>query len=116
MGKKIKRSKTGPPPVDPNLEEVDEDRAFAVEYDEDDNEAVLVNHYRRKWGDGFDSDVEHRLNIEEAKALVAVLIQIIDIMIKKANDERLLLLAEKLVEKSTPELIEGNPLKDNPVQ
>lgn len=116
MAKKIKRSKTGPPPVDPNLEEVDEERAFGVEYDDEDNEVVLVNHYRRVWGDNFDADVEHVLNIEEAQALVAILNKIIEVMMKVEADKRLQAIGDKLIEKSTPDMIEGNPLKNNPVQ
>jgi hypothetical protein len=114
--KKIKRSKTGPPPVDPNLEEVSEDRQFEIAYDEDDNEVIIVNHYRRKWGDEMDADVEHGWNISETRAVVQTLNELIDIMLKVETDRRLFQIGDKLVEKSTPELIEGNPLKNNSVQ
>ena len=105
MSKKIKRKPIGTPYVDPELEEVGEERAFEIELDEETNEILLVNHYRRKWGDPMDSDTEHGLNIEEASELVVVLMSMID-HIK----------AKLLVEKITPEPVEGNPMKDNPVQ
>lgn len=109
MAKKIKRSKTGAPAVDPNLEEVDEERAFEIELDEDNNEILFVHHYRRMWGDGFDSDIEHVFTVEEASQMVVVLMKMIDdirtnVMIEKGH-----------VEKATPTPIEKNPLKDNRV-
>lgn len=108
--KKIKRGKTEGHYVNPELEEVDEDRSFELESDEDTNEILLVHHYRRKWGDEMDSDVEHGLNLEEAKDLVAILVQWIEMT------ELKLKVISKVVEKATPIPIEGNPLKDNPVQ
>lgn len=114
--KKIKRSKTEGIYIDPSLEQVEEDRAFDIEYDEEDNEAVLVNHYRRKWDDGFDADVEHRLNIEEAKALVAVLNELIELMIKVETSRMVERIGDKLQEKSTILPVEKNPLKDNLMQ
>jgi hypothetical protein len=107
MAKKIKRNPTEY--VDPNLEEVDEDRAFEVELDDETNEIVFVHHYRRKWGDGFDADVEHGMNIEEAGQLVAVMLSMIQEIQEKSHKEL-------LVEKSTPDVKESNPLKDNPTQ
>jgi len=104
MAKKIKRSKTGSPTIDPNLEEVDEDRAFEIELDEDSNEILFVHHYRHKWGDGFDSDIEHGFTIEEAKQMVVVLLQ----MIEDVENTR----KQNLQKKSTPELLEGNPIKE----
>lgn len=103
MAKKIKRSKTEGTYVDPNLEEVEEDRAFEIEYDEETNEILLVHHYRRKWGDDFEGDVEHGMNISEAKELVVVMLRLIDLM-----DSRLRV---TIKEKSTPIPIEGNPLQ-----
>jgi hypothetical protein len=108
MAKKIKRKPTGTVYIDPELEEVGEERAFEIELDEETNEILMVHHYRRKWGDEMDSDVEHGLNVEEAGALVVVLLDLIQILTDKAN--------ASLVEKATPEPIEGNPMKDNPVQ
>jgi hypothetical protein len=93
------------PFVDPELEEVGEERAFEIELDEETNEIVFVHHYRRKWGDDMDSDVEHALNMEEAMEVINVMINMIDEIKKRV-----------LIEKSTPEPVEGNPMKDNPVQ
>jgi hypothetical protein len=100
MSKKIKRKPTGPPMVDPKLEEVGEDRAFEIELDEETNEIIFVYHYRRKWGDDMDGDVEHGLNMEEAMEMVNVMITMID-----ETKKRL------LVEKATPIPIEGNPMQ-----
>ena len=112
MAKKIKKRPTGPEPVDPNLEEVGEERAFEIELDEEMNEIVIVNHYRRSWGDEFDADVEHGLNLKEAKDLMNVLYRMTEALETKA----MLQAATKVEEKSSPCLIEKNPLKDNPVQ
>lgn len=100
MSKKIKKRPVSQEPVDPQLEEVGEERAFEVEYDEDTNEIIFVHHYRRKWGDEFDADVEHGLNMEEAAELIGVMINIMEMVKKK-------LLIEKVM--NTPE--EENPLK-----
>ena len=103
MSKKLKKRPVSAEPVDPNLEDVDEDRAFAIELDEELNEVVMVHHYRRKWGDGFDADVEHGLNIEEARTLVSILLDLITAMDQRVKSD--------LVEKATLEPIEGNPLR-----
>lgn len=108
MAKKIKRSKTAAEYVDPNLEDVGEERAAEIEYDEDTRETLFVFHYRRKWGDDFDSDIEHGYTMEETRELIVVLMNIVDEDSKRV-------MTEKLVEKSTPEPIEKNPLKDNRV-
>jgi hypothetical protein len=100
MAKKIKRKPIGAPYVDPELEEVGEDRAFEMELDEETNEILFVHHYRRKWGDEFDSDVEHGLNMEEAAEVVNVMINMMDEVKKKL-----------LVEKVTLTPIEGNPMQ-----
>lgn len=106
MTKKIKkRSSSSGEYVDPNLEDVDEDRAFEVELDEESNEIIFVHHYRRKWGDEFEADVEHALNMEEAGELVIVMLNLMDQVKKKILVEKVLPLAE-----------EKNPLKDNPTQ
>jgi hypothetical protein len=105
MAKKIKRKPTGVPFIDPELEEVGEERAFEIELDEETNEIVFVHHYRRIWGDEMDADVEHGLNMEEAMEVVNVMIVMMDSVKKKL-----------LVEKATLVPIEGNPMKDNPVQ
>lgn len=110
--KKIKRSKTGIPAVDPNLEEVDEERAFEIEIDEDEKEVVLVHHYRRMWGDEMDADVEHCLNVQEAGEFIGALINAIDVIQKLTVAER----DAQLVEKATILPEEKNPLKDNTVQ
>ena len=52
MAKKLK--KMAKQIIDLNLEEVDEEHSFEIEYDEETNEVLLVHHYRRQWGDGFD--------------------------------------------------------------
>mgnify|MGYP001618019004 CR=1 FL=1 len=108
MAKKIKRKPSSGEYVDPNLEVVDEDRAFEIELDEELNEIVLVHHYRRKWGDEFDADVEHGLNMDEARALVGALVTLMEVIDQKMKAE--------LVEKATPIPVEGNPLKNNTVQ
>lgn len=108
MAKKIKRKPISEEVTDPMLEEVGEERAFEIELDEEDREIVFVHHYRRKWGDEFDADVEHGLNIEEAGQVVGVMLQ----MIQEIQDNTK---KDKLVEKSTPDMKEGNPLKDNTV-
>jgi hypothetical protein len=103
--KKIKRSKVEGTYVDPELEEVDEERAFEIEADEETNEILLVHHYRRKWGDDFDSDVEHGLNLQEAKNLVSVILRWIDM------EETRLKSIIGIPDKSTPIPIEGNPMQ-----
>lgn len=114
MAKKIKKRPVSPEPVDPNLENVGEDRAFEVEIDEGEEgepgEIVFVHHYRRKWGDDFDADVEHGLNLDEARALMGVLFSMINVLEQKASLENI------VEEKSTPSPVEKNPLKDNSVQ
>lgn len=103
MAKKLKKRPVSAEPMDPNLEQVDEDRAFEIELDEESNEVVMVHHYRRMWGDGFNADVEHGLNIEEARSLVSILLDMITVMDQRAKRD--------LVEKATMEPIEGNPLQ-----
>jgi hypothetical protein len=111
MAKKIKkRPNTSPTPVDPQLEEVGEERAFEVELDEEENEVVFVNHYRQEWGDGFDADVEHGLNLSEVKQLIGVLFSMASTI-----ESKLKMIAE-VKEKSTMEPVEKNPMKDNSVQ
>jgi hypothetical protein len=105
--KKIKRKPTGSPIIDPNLEEVDEERAFEIELDEESKEVVLVHHYRHAWGDEMDADVEHVLNIEEASDLIGALINGIEVLKKLKEAEKM----QVLVEKKTPEPIEGNPMR-----
>lgn len=109
MAKKIKKRPVSSEPVDPNLEEVGEERAFEIELDEEANEVVFVNHYRRKWDDGFDADVEHGLNLEEAKELMGVLFSMIETLERKLE-------VTKLIEKSTVFPVEKNPMRDNSVQ
>jgi hypothetical protein len=106
--KKIKRSKTGVPAVDPMLEEVGEERAAEIEYDEETDEAIFVFHYRRKWGDDMDADVEHGYTMQETKEIVTVLMEIIEESKKQAMTNA--------IEKSTPSTEEGNPLKGNKIQ
>ena len=110
--KKIKRSKTNTPTVDPKLEEVGEERAFEIEIDEEEKEVVLVHHYRRKWGDELEGDVEHCMTIEETGELIAALINCVDELQKLEATEKEAL----LVHKATPTPIENNPMKDNSVQ
>jgi hypothetical protein len=105
--KKIKRSKTSQPTVDPQLEEVGEERAAEIEYDDETDETIFVFHYRRKWGDDFDSDVEHGYTMEETRELVGVLMGILE------ESKRIAM--QNAVEKSTPSVPEGNPLKENKI-
>lgn len=112
MGKKIKRS----PEMDDlakkqqqMLEDVGEDRAFEVELDEEAEEIVMVHHYRRKWQDDFDADIEHVLTLEEAEDLVSTLVQMTEIL-RKARMEKAI---ETVGEKSTIEPIEKNPMQGN---
>lgn len=115
MAKKIKRN----PEMDDlakrnaaQLEDVGEERAFEVELDEETQEVVFVHHYRRKFGDDFDADVEHCMVLEEAHDLVNTLIQ----MVEELKKLRIAQVATMVVEKPTVELIEKNPMKDNPTQ
>jgi len=105
--KKIKRSKTSVPEVDPNLDEVDEDRAMEFDLDEGSKEIIIVHHYRRKWGDEVDADIDHIYTIDEAADLVNILIRMIEDLKKMIIEERNAL----LVEKATPTPIEGNPMQ-----
>lgn len=95
---------------DPKLEQVDEEHAFEIEYDEETNEAVLVHHYRRQWGDGFDADVEHGWSIDDTQAVILELTEILELQKKKLLDQAIS--QGLLIQKSTPEMIEGNPLQD----
>ena len=105
MAKKLK--KMAKQIIDPNLEEVDEEHSFEIEYDEETNEVLLVHHYRRQWGDGFDADVEHAYDIEQNTHLISDLMEILEQQKKKVID--FAITKGLLIEKSTPELIEGNP-------
>ena len=95
--------------IDPNLEEVDEEHAFEIEYDEETNEAVLVHHYRRQWGDGFDSDVEHGWGIEQNSYCIQQLMGILELQKQKVLHSAMV--AGLVVTKSTPDMKEGNPIK-----
>lgn len=113
MGKKIKKKKMKmefPAPThDPMLEEVDEERSLEIEYDEETNEVVMVCHYRRHWGDEFDADIEHLFTMEENERMITVLLNLLETQRKVRMK-----VAEVLMEnKSTPELVEGNPIKEN---
>lgn len=104
MAKKIKKRPNQSREVeDPNLESVDEDRAFEVWLDEETEEIVNVHHYRRKFGDEFEADIEHALNLDEAKQYVMCLLGFIESL------EKLRLKSDKVEEKQLPELVEGNP-------
>ena len=107
MAKKMKKQIVIAPTHDPNLEEVTEDRAMEIEYDEETNEAVIVHHYRRQWGDGFDADVEHGFSIEENSDLIGTLMSILNAQKQHA----LVLVATEtaLTEKSTLSPIEKLP-------
>lgn len=107
MGKKIKRNKTSAPMVDPMLEDVGEERAAEIEYDEETNEAIFVFHYRRIWGDEFDADIEHGYTMEETNQIVTVLMSIIE-----ESKEKVI---QNVIEKSTPRIEEGNPMKENKI-
>ena len=100
MKKIKKRAKVSGEYVDPELEEVSDDRGFEVELDEDTNEIIFVHHYRRKWGDEFEADTEHALNMDEAGELIGVMVSMMEHVKSKL-----------LVEKSTPTPIEGNPMQ-----
>lgn len=103
--KKIKKRPNSVPEIeDPGLEEVSEDRAFEVELDEETNEIIFVHHYRRKWGDGFDSDIEHSLNMEEAGELIGVMATMIEAVRNK-------IMIQTAMQKSTPSPVEGNPMR-----
>lgn len=106
MAKKIKRRPDNSGPVvDTELEEVGEERAFELELDEETKEVIFVHHYRRVWGDTFDADVEHGLNMEEAMEVVNVMLNMIEVVKKKTIKEKVLEFSE-----------EKNPMRDNPVQ
>lgn len=103
--KKIKKEQQLTPTQDPNLEPVDEDRAFEIEYDEETNEVVFVMHYRRHWGDDMDADVEHGLTLEENNSLICSLMEILEVQKQKLIVQK----GTVLEVKSTHDLIEGNP-------
>ena len=107
MAKKIKKMAKQMPIIDPNLEEVEEEHSFEIEYDEETNEALLVHHYRRQWGDGFDADVEHAYDIEQNTDLINDLMEILERQKQKVINKAIA--AGLLIQKSTPEMIEGNP-------
>ena len=100
MKKIKKRAKVSDEYVDPELEAVTDDRGFEVELDEDTNEIIFVHHYRRKWGDEFEADTEHALNMDEAGELIGVMVSMMEHVKSKL-----------LIEKSTPIPIEGNPMQ-----
>lgn len=112
MAKKIK--KQAKQIEDPNLELIDEEHAFAIEYDEETNEAVLVHHYRRQWGDGFSADVEHGYNVEQNTNLINELLVILELQKQKVLQNAIA--AGLIVEKSTPELKEGNPMNKEKIK
>lgn len=101
MAKKIKKKSNV------EVENIGKERAFEVEYDEETNEIVFVHHYRVDWGDGFDSDVEHCMNLEELKSFLGVILNVMNEMENKERE------SIGFVEKAIPETYEGNPLKDN---
>ena len=105
MAKKLK--KMAKQIVDPHLEEVDEEHSFEIEYDEETNEVLLVHHYRRQWGDGFDADVEHAYDIEQNTGLIRELMEVLEQQKQKVIN--FAIAKGLIIEKSTPELIEGNP-------
>lgn len=115
MAKKIKRN----PEMDDlakrhaaQLEDVGEERAFEIELDEETQEVIFVYHYRRKFGDDFDADIEHGMVLEEVFELTNTLIQ----MMEELKKLRLAQVAATVVEKPTIDPVEKNPMKDNPTQ
>lgn len=107
MAKKIKK-KAPSPTNDSRLEQVDQERAFEIEYDEELNEVVFVHHYRYQWGDGFDADVEHGLNLQETNDLIITLLQLLEVQKKKAG--------VAVPEVVAPTGEEGNPLQGPKMQ
>lgn len=107
MGQKKIKRKAVAPTVDPNLDEVDEDRQKEIFYDEETNDVVITHHYRRQWGDDFDADVDELLNIQENNELIVVLLGLLQKQREHPSFVNL------ITEKSTPETQEGNPLKSN---
>ena len=108
MAKKIKKKAMPAPTNDPRLEAVGEDRAFEIEFDEETNEVVFVHHYRQQWGDGFDADVEHGLNLQENNDLICTLLQLLERQKNKA--------ASLLPHVPTPAIEEGNPAQGPKMQ
>lgn len=109
MGNKhVKKKKGLAPTQDPYLEPVDEDREFEVEYDEETNEVVFVMHYRRHWGDDMDADVEHGLTMEDNNSLICSLMDILEVQKSRILQQQ----GTVLEAKSTPELVEGNPVRE----
>lgn len=107
MGQKKIKKKTIMSTVDPNLDDVDEERQKEIFYDEETNEVVIVHHYRRQWGDEFDADVDELLNIEENNEFIVILLRLLEQQRKHPSFQKL------IVEKCTPELKESNPLQNN---
>lgn len=104
MGKKkIKhKMKMETEPIDPNLDEVDEDRKLEIDYDEETNETLIICHYRRRWGDGFDADIDHALNPAETNQVILLLMSILEQQKACVLDK---------IAKSTLELKETNPMQ-----
>ena len=111
MAKKLK--KMAKQIVDPNLEVVDEEHAFEIYYDDETNEAILVHHYRRNWGDEFDADVEHGYDIEQNTRLINNLMDILGQQKKSVINKAISV--GLLIEKSPPSIEEGNPAQGHKI-
>jgi hypothetical protein len=111
MGQKKIKKKMILPTNDPKLDDVDEDRQKEIFYDEDTNEVVIIHHYRRQWGDGFDADIDELLNIEENNEFIVVLLSFLE------RQKQYLSRMKESMEKNLPvvstiELKETNPMKE----
>lgn len=89
--------------VDPHLAKVEEPRGIEIVFDEENYEVVFVCHYRRKWGDEFDADIDHGYTLEATNRMILVLMEMVERLSLKVMEQT------GLIEKSTPEPKEGNP-------
>jgi hypothetical protein len=117
MSKKIKkRVNQGTVQEDPNLEPVDDDRIFEVELDEETEEIINVHHYRYKFGDEFEADIEHAMTLDDAKQYVMCLLSFIErieqLQLERLNKNKENAVIEKV---STVEHKEGNPLRESKI-
>lgn len=94
----MRRKKMEGMAVDPNLEEVGDNRGIGMFVNPDTKEVIFACHYRRKWGDQFDADIDHVYSLDEIKQMTITLLGFIEI-----------LSTVEVPEKATPVPIEGNP-------
>lgn len=73
--KKVEESVTSTENYDDN-----EESPFEIFLDAETNEVVIMNIYRKKWGDEIDYESEQVFTYEEAKDLLNALVKLVDEM------------------------------------